>query len=215
MRSPSESGDIVLLGLFTLAILSPAREESSAPGSWVWPMPRLGDGRVPVITDGYRYRSTGKLHAAVDVMYRRGVPMTGRAPFTDNGSKKFEVPQGTAVLAAAAGKIWATGVDAHGGWVVIDHGEAGGGRSTVYRHLEVIAVPEHAGGRQLLRSAWPHWPGSGVLPPLQVEAGDVIGTVGYDPTDRAKIRHLHFEVRKGRTPFDPQPEMIKQWKVIS
>lgn len=173
------------------------------PGRWVWPMPRLPDGRVPEISDGFHMRPSG-MHAAADLMYRRRVPqMSASYPMPDNGSKLFEVPHGTVVLAAADARVWSTGRDAHGGWVVLDHGQAGGGRSTVYRHLEHVALPPHTNGKR-----------SDGSPPLRIFAGDVIGTVGYDPSGPQKIRHLHFELRQGATPIDPQP-LMRSWDVVS
>ena len=143
------------------------------------------------------------MHAAVDLMYRRRVPVTAPLPLPDNGSKLYEVPRGTAVLAAADARVWSTGRDAHGGWVVLDHGQAGAGRSSVYRHLEHVALPDHKAGKR----ADGH-------PPTQVFAGDVIGTVGYSPADTRKVRHLHFELRQGAVPIDPQP-LMRSWEVIS
>lgn len=195
-----------MLFLAVLAMIGGARRRATAaPGRWVWPMPRLPDGRPPVISDGYHVRPGPPPveHNAVDLMYKRPVNVPGKYPLPDNGSKMFEVPRGTVSLAAADGKIWSTGKDAHGNWIVIDHGKEGDGRSTVYRHLEVLAVPDHSGGKRADGG-----------PALRVFAGDAIGTVGYDPSGAAKIRHLHFELRDGKTPINPT-DLMSTWEIVS
>lgn len=173
-----------------------------ALGRWVWPMPRLADGRAPDVSAGYEVRSSGKLHDAVDVMYHRPRKVTGAFPFPDHGSPGYEVPEGTDALAAADGKVWATGKDAHGHWVVLDHGRASGGFSTVYRHLTELAVSPHKAGKRA----------DGAAAEL-VAAGQVLGEVGWDPTDKRQVRHLHFELRAGKTPVDPQA-MMRSWEVL-
>jgi hypothetical protein len=73
----------------------------------------------------------------------------------------------------------------------------------VYRHLEVLAIPTHRNGKRADGRA-----------PLRILAGDVIGTAGYDPSDTRKVRHLHFELRQGRDPFDPEP-LMQSWEILS
>lgn len=172
---------------------------------WVIPLPRLSDGREPKISDHYgpsKLRDGG-FHPGVDLMYPRPRPFPKTYPLADHGSSLYEVPEETPALAAGAGKIWHTGRDHHGAVVHIDHGAAGGGRVTVYRHLESTVVAPHRNGKRINGGA-----------PQTVEAGEVIGVVGYDPSTPAKIRHLHFELLQGTTIINPEP-VIATWEVIS
>jgi murein DD-endopeptidase MepM/ murein hydrolase activator NlpD len=195
----------LLMLLIITGVLPTLRAPAQAAGRWVWPLVRLPDGRVPVISDGFHVRPgpPPTLHDGVDCMYRRPTRITGTFPFPDSGSPLFELPAGTPVLAAADGKVWSCSRGARGGVVVIDHGKAGGGRSTVYRHLDRLDIEGHTAGKANTGG-----------PPTLVKAGDTIGTAGYDPTDRRKVRHLHFELRDGSKPFDPQG-LMRQWEVLS
>lgn len=193
----------MLLGLFAVSVIASTGRRGQAPGRWVWPLPRLADGRRPEISDGYHMRPSGVMHDAVDVMYRRAQPIAGKYPLPDRGSTHYDLPEHTPVLAAADAKIWSAGRDAHGWLVVLDHGKAGGGRSSVYRHLAALVVPQHKNGKQIDGS-----------PPVVVKAGAVLGPAGFDPTDPRKVRHLHFELRQGATKFDPQP-LMREWEILS
>jgi secretion/DNA translocation related TadE-like protein len=89
----------------------------------------------------------------------------------------FAAPLGTAVVASAGGTVVQAGwAGAYGNLVVIDHGAA----TTYYAHLAVIDV--EAG--------------------TQVVAGQRIGSVGA--TGNATGPHLHFELRIGGVPHDPE-----------
>ena len=101
--------------------------------------------------------------------------------FGDNGHTGIDLmgDVGAPVVAAGAGVVTvAAQADAGYGWrIEIDHG---GGLSTLYAHLSGFGV--QAGDR--------------------VSAGQYIGAVGL--TGDTTGPHLHFEVREGGIPTDPQ-----------
>lgn len=176
---------------------------------WVWPLPRLADGRAPRVSSGWGSpRGTGTpgahSHVGVDVMYRRVVllPEGTKLPLPDHGSRGFELPAGTPVLAASAGTVWSTGHTERGYSVTISH--PGTGWATWYQHLETLAIPPHARGKLVSGG-----------PPMQVGAGHVLGAAGWSKLDGHQVRHLHFEVRLGTAPFDAQRMMETKWEVIS
>ena len=76
------------------------------------------------------------------------------------------------VVAARTGTVWSVGQTARGHSVVLDHGPP---FATFYQHLSEVSV---AKGQS-------------------VNAGDVIGQMGADPTDGEHIVHLHFAVWYG------------------
>lgn len=160
---------------------------------WLMPMPRLADGRAPVISDGWGSPRDGgaRTHKGADVMYRRPIPVTSAAAKLEHGSKNYEVPQGTEAFAAGDGMITDAKLTSRGHAVVIDHGN---GWQTFYQHLEALA-PGISAGRQ-------------------VAQGTVLGTVGYDPLDVNGIRHLHFEIWNERSAVPPESYM-KTWAVKS
>jgi len=81
------------------------------------------------------------------------------------------------VRAAESGRVIHSGVlGAYGNAVIVRHSEA---YSTVYAHNRRLRVG---------RGAW-------------VEKGDLIAEVGS--TGRSTGPHLHFEVRRGKSPQDP------------
>lgn len=112
---------------------------------------------------------------------------------TQNGQREvhhgveFENPQGTPVLAAAAGRVVFAGDDRqtplawvpafYGNVVVLEHALNGETFFTLYGHLHRIAV-----------SAGQH-----------VQAGQALGEVGASGT--AIGSHLHFEVRRGANDY--------------
>ena len=120
-------------------------------GIFAWPLPQSF-----TITSNFGYRKD---------------PFTGEMSY--HGGTDIAAPQGTLILAAAAGTVTiANGTDPWGGsygyHVKLDHG---GGTETLYAHCSAIAVT--AGQR--------------------VRQGEVIGYVGS--TGNSTGNHLHFEVQ--------------------
>jgi len=87
--------------------------------------------------------------------------------------------EGTPVRAAAAGKV-----------VYADNRLSGYGNLIIVRHSSDMFTAYAHNQRNLV--------GKGA----QVKRGDIIARVGH--TGRASGSHLHFEVRRGPTPVDPQ-----------
>lgn len=127
----------------------------SASG-FTWPVPGYG------VTSSFGNRfhpihHRWKLHAGIDI----------------------GAPQGTAILAAADGKVTAARASSgYGNIVVIYHGD---GISTKYAHMPYNSIT--------------------VTPGQQVKAGQQIASVGMEGT--ATAPHLHFEVLKWGTPINP------------
>ena len=123
----------------------------------------------------------------LDFTYRYGSTQLGNRP-THRGVE-FVNPEGTAVLAAAKGKVVVAGDDAqqayadfplyYGYLVVIEHQmpELESPVYTLYGHLSEVLTEVGA----------------------DVQAGDLIGRVGY--TGIAEWSHLHLEVRVGENRF--------------
>ena len=89
---------------------------------------------------------------------------------------------GTPVRAAGDGEVvFAAGAGEYGALVVLDHGRA----TSRYAHLSAIWVRP---GQRVLR-------------------GEPVGAVGE--TGRATAPHLHYEVRVGREPLDPECLLTK------
>jgi murein DD-endopeptidase MepM/ murein hydrolase activator NlpD len=190
----SRAGDgwIVVIGLLLLAMSGRRTAElehgSDEPNVWTWPLPRLADGRKPRRSAKFgtwRLSPTPHTHVGIDVMYERrhALPKGTKLPTPDHGSIGFELPDGTQVVAARAGKVWSVSKTGRGIGVVVDHGSPW---STFYQHLSAVYVAK--GDR--------------------VEAGQPLGEAGYDPSGTDQIRHLHFEIRDGNTPIDPEPLLI-------
>ena len=95
----------------------------------------------------------------------------------------FAVPVGTKVRAVAAGRVVSRSYDAggYGYHVVVGHVD---GTTSLYAHLSAMA---DLGGR--------------------VVAGQVVGRSGN--TGHSTGPHLHFEMRRGDTPFDPAPWLAR------
>lgn len=96
-----------------------------------------------------------------------------------NGIDLGRVPAGSAVYAAAGGRVLVARADGgynggYGNYVVIDHGN---GMQTLYAHLNSVSV---SAGQS-------------------IGQGEKIGGVGS--TGRSTGVHLHFEVRGGRNPL--------------
>lgn len=117
-------------------------------------------------------------------------PVAGpvRRGYTPRGQKNFHdgldisVAEGTAVRAAAAGKVIFAGREPRqfGNLVVIDHGD---GWHTAYGFLSRITVKKDE----------------------EVNRSERIGLVGH--TGLAKGSELHFEVRRGERPVNPDSHM--------
>ncbi len=187
---------IALGALVLLAILGRTRRVVSWGKGWHWPVPDLdiGDGTgYPAVVS----QEFGGSHAGVDIDYRRRNVMDRAEyrPTTEDGTTSYFAPPGTPVLAARDGRVWSVNRSKRGWEVVIDHGKP---FATYYQHLQEVQVRAHA----------------------DVKAGDRIGTMGSDPTDPQKFRHLHFAVwyqgSGDGASVDPEPEMAlwtrSKWK---
>lgn len=136
-------------------LMAPGMDTVFADGALQWPLPVEG-----TITSPQGYRQD---------------PITGEISY--HSGTDIAVPEGTPILAAAAGTVTiANATDSWGGsygyYVKIDHG---GGLTTLYAHCSSICVT--AG--------------------QQVDAGQVIAYVGH--TGRATGSHLHWEIRQNGT----------------
>ncbi len=163
-----------------------ARRDHRAPrnvaamlsGRWVWPVASW-NGRAPTISDGFDSPRPGlPRHGGVDIMFRRMATDTFGAG-TPNGTRMFVMPDDHPVLAASDGVVWSAMKTPRGYAVVIDHGPRR--VATFYTHLDRMLVSPTARGASK----------------QQVTAGQMIGTVGFDPLDTRKLKHLHFEVWLG------------------
>lgn len=191
----------MLLALL-VGLLAFLRRRVEWGAGWMWPLPNLrtkdGTEYEAVISDTVGSPRGDGVHRGVDIMYRRrsASDRPEYQPGTPNGTKVFFAPQGVPVSAAKDGKIWSAYKTPRGWTVVIDHGQP---FATYYTHLSALAVAPHANGKNLAGK------------PTFVRAGDVIGLMGSDPMDKAKLIHLHFSVAHGGPPekdaVDPEPEM--------
>lgn len=111
---------------------------------------------------------------------RRGFTPRSSADFHDG--LDIRGAEGTAVRAAAAGKVVFAGAEPRqfGNLVVIEHGD---GWATAYAFLSRVTVKKDE----------------------EVRAGERIGLVGH--TGLAKGSELHFEVRRNGQPVDPAEEL--------
>lgn len=183
-------------------LLEPHHAEATVTNTehpWFWPVPAMqlpgGSRYEPVVSSPYgvkRMHPKPHTHEGVDVMFPRvkGKPVRKSG---DHGSKNYWAPPGTPVTAARAGKVYSVTKESRGVVVIVGHGEPAdtGGRklATIYRHLTDPAVK--AGD--------------------DVVAGDVLGLMGWDPTDSAQTRHLHFEVWVAGHSVDPATLDMTQW----
>lgn len=175
---------------------------------WVWPVERHPiDGNVPVISDGFdREGRRGAGHFGVDIMYRR--PSAGPVQYPQYSKWHYMPSNSVRVLACGPGTIHAVHLnDSHGISVEIDHHRLSGDgpRVSAYRHLSSCSVTKG----------------------MTVQAGTVIGIVGYDVSRKATEtpNHLHFELwatdktftysreRRKRFGFDPRGVM-RGWTVL-
>ncbi len=179
---------------------------------WVWPVP-IWEGRPPVISQEWKPgvdpgpgRASGahENHLGVDICFRKkaGDP-PGHVKHLTEGP--FIAPQGTPIIAAYDGKVWAKGYTSYGHYVTVDHGNVPGLAPlvTFYQHLEGFERDWQKGD--------------------EVRAGDVLGTMGYPnpEADADGFRHLHFElwfpvkgVPERQWSVDPAPYMT-HWRKIT
>lgn|GEM_PF-1312796 len=149
------------------------------PAAWVFPVPTLGT-RAAEISDGWasrRYNSDGsrRLHLGSDLMYRRRTRadlIEWYPPGTPHGTAGYFMPDDVPALAAGPGVVTFAEKTPRGGTVKLRHA---GGWVTYYTHLSSVAV----------------------VVGTRVAAGQPIGVVGFDPTDKRRLMHLHFELWRG------------------
>ncbi len=129
--------------------------------------------------------------AAAAARFRWPLAGTVRRGFTARGQRNYHdgldipAPRGTAVRAAAPGKVLFAGDEPaqFGRMVVIDHGD---GWHTAYAFLSGITVKEGE----------------------TVGQGERVGLVGS--TGRARGNELHFEVRRNNRPVDPVAQLAER-----
>jgi septal ring factor EnvC (AmiA/AmiB activator) len=141
-----------------------------------------GEGRVPQPYSGDFERGQGQLDWPVrgSIVGRMGIETHPRfGTQVRNDGIDIAVPVGTPVRAVARGRVDYANDDYEGvgGMVVINHGN---GYYTIYSHLSEVNV------------------GTG----SEVSPGSVIGSSGE--TGSLKGPMLHFEVRKGSSPLNPE-----------
>ena len=128
--------------------------------------------------------------ANLDDVPHSGAVLMYRQPESDGYGPRFGVPDGTPALAAASGVIRFAGATPAGLAVIIDHPA---GASTHYAPLAALAVDAVRGAR--------------------VTVGQPIGTVGHDPDDPDRARHLRFSIWRHGTrssAIDPAP-LLATW----
>lgn len=205
MRSDDELW--LLLAAGALLVLTRDSTPWGDPTLWHWPVPDLLSGQgvaveyhPAVVSQEFRRPS----HLGVDVMFKRlqlasGLDMGEYKPGTHDGSDVFFAPQHVPVLAARDGVVWSVDTSARGIEVVLDHGKP---FATYYQHLATTILPPMFKGKGRDGSV------------IRVRAGDVIGTMGYDPTDPEGLRHLHFAVwlnGDNDSSVDPEHSM-RSWR---
>lgn len=130
-------------------------------------------------------RSTGKFHAAVDIMFPRQKPTDPQTlPW---GSERYFMKPNTPALAANAGKIVASKDTSTGGLIRITHGD---GLETQYLHLS---------------SRYKKFGDT-------VQAGEKLGAIGWNPQGY-KLAHLHFEIIRNGQKLNPEP-FLKDWSFV-
>ncbi len=159
-------------------------------GTWVFPVPTLGD-RPAVVSNPFK----ASAHLGVDIMFKRRDARDLIAAFpagTSNGTPLFFIPDNVPAFAASAGTVTFAANTPVGHTVIIKHPNDW---STYYTHLSTLVV---AKGQQ-------------------VTAGQSLGTIGASPTDGQHLVHLHFEMWKGHRrsgAVDPAP-FLAAWSRTS
>jgi murein DD-endopeptidase MepM/ murein hydrolase activator NlpD len=155
-----ETREVDLMPWFRETVESEEETPGQTADSWIWPLP------------GYEEISNG--------FGKRVHPITGAE--TEHDGLDISAPEGTQVLAAAAGTVTACGYDAEdGNYVELDHGD---GISTRYTCLAERWVEEGD----------------------TVTGGTAVGTVGA--TGAATGPHLHLELCLDGEPVDPQASFL-------
>lgn len=175
----------------------PTATADEASGLWIWPI-AIANSHRPVVSDGFGSPRDGgkRKHEGVDLMFKRahaGELTDVYPPKGASGTSLYFMPDDCLALAASRGRIWSAYHTTRGYQVAIDHGRF----LTLYQHLTRMFVDERHEG-----------PGG----PL-VEASHPLGVVGGDPTNPPHLRHLHFELRLGLTPIDPEP-FLRRWQLL-
>lgn len=195
-----KDGRGIALTLLVLVVIMSNTQHVEWGTGWHWPVPDLD------MPDGTRYPATVSQelhagHAGVDIDYHRRTS-TDRPEYpagSVNGTPRYFAVPGTPVVAARAGQVWSVSKTPRGWSVVIDHGKP---FCTFYQHLETVALPITRSGRAV---------NGGIT---RVVAGQQLGTMGWDPTDAERFRHLHFAVwyrgAGDAASVDPQSNM-PQW----
>jgi murein DD-endopeptidase MepM/ murein hydrolase activator NlpD len=170
-----------------------------------WPVPAW-NGEKPQVSDGFARNAvkdpkTGKQkhrqHLGVDIMFRNRKRAKPDLPVT---TAWYHCASDVPMLAALAGKIFYASQTSRGMTVQIDHGNRYGfPLVSYYTHMSALNVRK---GQEVI-------------------AGDVIGTVGNDPSTQFDPNHCHFELwdfSRGNLPrvqrcIDPMP-YLKVFAVI-
>jgi murein DD-endopeptidase MepM/ murein hydrolase activator NlpD len=142
-------------------------------------MPRLHDGRLPVVTSTYGPRTGGHsdFHHGVDILYPRVLEPL-RLPWT-SANGRWAVPDDVPALAIADGTVSKAGRIGTGDRVRVEHGA---GIASGYFHMRNLRV----------------------RPGDRVKRGQPLGTVSYDPSRQdPALNHLHFEYYSGGSAVNP------------
>lgn len=176
----------------------------------VWPLPKLGNGIEPKISDGFHTAKdmaegkASRIHPGVDLMYPATIndpSYTGvstRSDYYKLGSirrtRGHYVPLDTPAIACVDGKIFRVREGRKGKSVLL--GTIGSKYVYYYQHLETVLVKLGQ----------------------EVNRGEPIGIIGANPNQENGIVHLHFEVweswdGKLMPPSNPEP-FLKDWPKV-